>query len=278
MHPVTGRLLQEITQPEAVALLERSGTVVIPCGSVEQHGPHLPFGTDTFAAESIAVRLAEHLDALVAPIGPLGVTPFHMAFAGTLTVRPATLVALLEDVCDSLIRHGARRFVLANWHEGNQAAIGQASATLQVRHADRGVRFVVVQAMWIAHELFGQQPGLTHGGEIEALSVLADHPELVHLERATNPGPPGPAAELDALRRRRGAYPILADIREISPTGWYGTLAGVSPERARQLVEQTAERAAQYVNECFAVVDRASAALGNGRPTAIHPPDGAVRP
>lgn len=273
-----GRLLQELTQPEAEALLGRSGLVVIPCGSIEQHGPHLPFGTDSFAAESIAARLAEHLDALVAPIGPLGVTPFHMSFAGTLTIRPTTLVALLEDVCDSLVRHGARRFVLANWHEGNQAAIGQASSALQVRYAERRVRFVVMQAMWIAHELFGHEAGLTHGGQIEALSVLADHPELVHLERATNPGPPGPAAELDALRRRRGAYPILADIREITPTGWYGTLAGVSPERAAQLVERTAERAAEYVRESFAALDRAAAALGDHDAARAHRSDGAVRP
>lgn len=256
---MSAHVLQEITRPEAEALLQRSATVVIPCGSVEQHGPHLPFGTDAYAAESIARRLAIHLDALVAPIGPLGVTPFHMSFAGTLTIRPSTLVALLEDVCESLVRHGARRFVLVNWHEGNHAAIGEATATLQVRLAPAGVRFVVVQAMWVAHELFGSHVGLTHGGQIEALAVLADHPDLVHLERAVDPGPAGPAVALDALRRRRGAYPVLADIREITPSGWYGTLEGATVERGHELVERTAERAAEYVRECFAAVAAARA-------------------
>ncbi|MBI2755324.1 MAG: creatininase family protein [Chloroflexi bacterium] len=270
-----GRVLQEITQPEAAALLDRSGLVVIPCGSIEQHGPHLPFGTDTYAAESVAVRLADELDALVATIGPLGVTPFHMSFAGTVTVRPTTFVALLEDVCDSLIRHGARRFVFVNWHEGNQSAIGQAAASLQVQHAGQGVRFVVVQAMWIAHELFGQEVGLTHGGEIEALAVLADHPELAHLERATNPGPSGPAAELDGLRRRKGAYPILADIREITPTGWYGTVAGATPDRAKEMAEQTAARAAAYVREAFTVIERAAEWAHPAGSMGVH---GAARP
>lgn len=261
---MSGRVLAEITQPEAEAILGRSGTVVVPCGSVEQHGPHLPFGTDTYAAESIATRLAEHLDALVAPIGPLGVTPIHMPFAGTITLRPATFVALLEDVCESLVQHGARRFVVVNWHEGNAAAINQAAAAVQGRHASE-VRFVVVQAMWIAHELFGQEVGLTHGGEIEALAVLADHPDLVHLERAEHAGPAERAAAVDRLRRRRTAYPIVLDIREITPTGWYGTLAGVTPARAAALVEQSAARAAEYVRECFAAVDRAAASAGAGR-------------
>jgi creatinine amidohydrolase len=253
---MSARDLATLTQPEAQAILERSRLVVIPCGSIEQHGPHLPFATDWYAAESIAQRLADDLDALVAPIGPLGVTPFHASIAGTLTLRPSTLGALLEDVCDSLIRHGARRFVLVNWHEGNQAALNTAAVAVQNRHANQ-VRFVVVQAMWIAHELFGQQVGLTHGGELEALAVLAEHPELVRLERATNPGDPAKAAAFDALRRRRTTYPLLADIREISISGWYGTLQGATPERASELVERTAEEAARQVRECFTALNRA---------------------
>lgn len=268
----TGRVLEELTQPEAQAILERSGVVVIPCGSVEQHGPHLPFGTDTYAAESVAVRLAEHLDALVATIGPLGVTPIHMPFPGTLSLRPSTFSAIVEDVCDSLIRHGARRFVMVNWHEGNAAAIGNAAQAVQGRNPDT-VRFVVVQAMWIAHELFGQEVGLTHGGELEALGVLADWPRLVHLDRAVNAGPRAAAEKLDALRRRRGAYPVVLDIREITPSGWYGTLDGVTPERAKALVEQSAERAAQYVQECFKVTDEAAAAV-----KAIERRDAPARP
>jgi creatinine amidohydrolase len=250
------KLLLELTQPEAEGMLRRSATVVIPCGSVEQHGPHLPFGTDIYAAESIAWRLAEELDALVAPIGPLGVTPIHMPFAGTITLRPGTFSALVEDVCESLIQHGARRFVLVNWHEGNAAAINQAASTVQGRHSG-AVRFVVVQAMWIAHELFGSEVGLTHGGQIEALAVLADNPALVHLERADNPGPPEPAARVDALRRRRTAFPIVLDIREISPSGWYGPLEGVGDEQASRLVVESAARAADYVRECFAAMEGA---------------------
>lgn len=254
-----------MTQPDAARLLQRSGTVVLPLGSVEQHGPHLPCGTDSYAAESVARRLAEHLDALVAPVGPLGVTPIHLPFAGTLSLRPSTLVAVVEDVCESLVQHVARRFVLVNWHEGNAAAINQAAAAVQGRHAPR-VRFVVVQAMWVAHDLCGQEVGLTHGGEIEALAVLADRPELVHLERADNSGPPAPAAELDALRRRRAAYPIVLDIREITPTGWYGTLRGATAERATAMVEQTAERAAAYVRECFTATDRAATRVHGQEP------------
>ena len=255
-----GPLLEELTQPEAEAILRRSATVVIPCGSVEQHGPHLPCGTDIYAAESVAWRLAEELDALMAPIGPLGVTPIHMPFPGTVSLRPATFAAVVEDVCESLIRHGARRFVLVNWHEGNAAAINQTAAAVQGRHVKK-VRFVVVQAMWIAYDLFGQAVGLTHAGEIEALAVMADNAELVHLDRAANPAPAEPAARLDGLRRRRTAYPIVLDIREIAPSGWYGTLEGATPERAARLVAESARKAAEYVRECFEIADRAAASV-----------------
>jgi creatinine amidohydrolase len=258
------RDLTALTQPEAEAVLRRSGLVVIPCGSVEQHGPHLPFGTDWYAAESVAERLAEHLDALIAPIGPLGVTPFHAAIAGTLTLRPTTFGAVIEDVCHSLVRHGARRFVLVNWHEGNQAALNQAALAVQSHH-DNAVRFVVVQAMWIAHELVGQEVGLTHGGAIEALAVLADHPRLAHLDRATNPGEPVRASAVDALRRRRTTYALVADIREITPSGWYGSLEGVTPERGRDMVERVAVRAAEQVRECFDAIFASEVRDGSAR-------------
>ncbi len=70
--------LMDITQPEAEALLQASKTVIIPTGSVEQHGPHLPCGTDWIAALVFARAVAERLGALVVPFAPMGITPFHM--------------------------------------------------------------------------------------------------------------------------------------------------------------------------------------------------------
>jgi creatinine amidohydrolase len=237
-----------MTQPEAEEILKRSGLVILPMGSVEQHGPHLPCGTDYLASLVIGQKVAELVDALLVPFCPIGVTPFHMSFAGTLSLQPQTFIAVTEDICGSLVQHGARRIVFLNWHEGNTASMNLAGLSVQQRYE---VRVIVVQACYIAFELFGKECGLTHGGELEVLPVLAYDPSLVHLERATNPSSPEPARKIDALRRGRAGYPFLKDIREIAPTGWYGEPQNATQERAELFLSRVAEAAADYIRTTF---------------------------
>jgi creatinine amidohydrolase len=242
----------DITQPEAAALLATNPVVVIPTGSVEQHGPHLPFGTDYYAALVIARRVAQSLGALLLPFTPLGVTPFHMSFAGTITLSPETYMSLLTDVCESMVKHGARRFVVVNWHEGNTPSIDLVAQRLQQKHP---IRFFIVQAAYVAQELFGQQVGLTHGGLLEALAVLAYDPSLARLERGTNPSDPSQAGQMDLLRRRREAYAVIKDVRETSPTGWHGTLEGASVEKAQAYADAVCARVVEYVRQALQVLD-----------------------
>lgn len=240
--------LLKLTQPEAEAILKRSGLAILPMGSVEQHGPHLPCGTDYLAALVIGQKVAEKADGLLLPFCPIGVTPFHMSFAGTLSLKPQTFIAVVEDICESVIRHGAKRIVFLNWHEGNTSAMNLAAVSVQQRHP---VRVLVVQACTIAFELFGQECGLTHGGELEVLPILAYDASLVHLERAINPSPPEQARKIDSLRRGRAAYPFLRDIRELAPTGWYGEPQKATPEKAREFLEQVAAASAKYILDTF---------------------------
>jgi creatinine amidohydrolase len=171
-----------------------------------------------------------------------------MSFAGTLTLKPQTFIAVVEDVCDSIIRHGAKKIVFLNWHEGNTAAMNLAAVSVQQRHP---VRVLVVQACYIAFELFGKECGLTHGGELEVLPILAYEPSLVHLERATNPSPPERARKIDGLRRGRAGYPFLRDIREIAPTGWYGEPQNATMEKAKVFLDRVAGVAADYIQTTF---------------------------
>ncbi len=87
------RYFADLTQPEIAAQLRKNPFVILPCGSVEQHGPHLPAGTDTFAANVIAHEVAGRMDGLVLPATPFGVTPMHMPFEGTITFTPDTFMA-----------------------------------------------------------------------------------------------------------------------------------------------------------------------------------------
>lgn len=244
--------LLEITQPEAEEILRRSQTVIIPTGSVEQHGPHLPCGTDHYAIMVISRKVAAGLDALLLPFSHSGVTHFHASFPGTITLRQETYVSLLMDTASSMIRHGAKRIVFVNWHEGNTPAINYAAAQLQQEYE---VRCVVAQACYIAAQLYKDEAELTHAGALEALPVLAYKPEFVKLERATNPSPYEAAKEFDELRRSRAVYPLLADIRQIAPTGWYGDLSNVSEEKAGELVERVSTEVVNSVSSIFKRLD-----------------------
>jgi creatinine amidohydrolase len=250
----------ELSQPEIQAALQRNPLVLVPLGSVEQHGPHLPTGTDFYASQGIAEAVAERLDGLVLPFAPIGVTPMHMPYAGTLSVSADLFQRLLVEVVGSAAAHGARDVALINWHEGNIPAIALAAETL---HRQHGCSVVVVQACYVAEELFGARyGGLTHSGQIEALAVLGVHPDLVHLERVENSSDPIQGARVDNLRRTRAYQPVLRDIRAIAPTGWYGDPRGATIEQAREMMTALADAIAGRVSAMFAELARVNAPPG----------------
>src|ERR1700751_4332933 len=101
------RYFIELSQPEIAAQFKKHPLVILPAGSVEQHGPHLPTGTDTLAANVIGHAVAERMDGLVLPSTPLGVTPMHMPFEGTITLTPDTFMRVVIETCASAAEHGA---------------------------------------------------------------------------------------------------------------------------------------------------------------------------
>src|SRR6188768_2634731 len=113
------RYFADLTQPEIAAQFKRNPLVILPCGSVEQHGPHLPTGTDTLAANVISHAVAERMDGLVLPNTPFGVTPMHAPFEGTITLTPDTYMRLTIETCAATAKHGAKELMIVNWHEGN---------------------------------------------------------------------------------------------------------------------------------------------------------------
>lgn len=239
--------LIEMTQPEVERQLSDNGLIVIPTGSVEQHGPHLPMGTDHYAIEAIAERVAAKLGALLVPFPAVGVTPFHMSFAGTISLKNDTFMNLFKDICRSLFGHGARKVVVVNWHEGNTPALNTACMDLQIEYPE--ILFVISQACYVGQQLYLDISDLTHAGLLEVLPVLGYRPDLVHLERATNPSPAAQAQKMDTLRRRREAHPIIPDIRMMYETGWYGDLSKASESLAEQFLERVSEAVVDGVRD-----------------------------
>ena len=113
--------LPHMTRPEVESLLTRTDMVIIPVASLEQHGLHLPIGTDYLSGVERAKLIAEQTDVLVAPILWPGQSPYHMGFAGTITLSSETIQAVYVEAVQSLIHHGFKRFLILNAHGGNRA-------------------------------------------------------------------------------------------------------------------------------------------------------------
>jgi creatinine amidohydrolase len=246
---LSSRYFGELPQPEIARQLQKNPLVILPCGSVEQHGPHLPTATDTLAANVIAHAVAERMDGLVLPASPFGVTPMHMPYEGTITLTPDTYMRVQIETCASTAKHGAKQLMLINWHEGNVPSLAIAAESL---HRDYGMTVLTVQACYVAEELFGPScGGLTHGGEIEALAVLAHSPQLVHLDRVDYSSEHGRGHQMDKLRRTRSYQPVLTDIRSIAPTGWFGSPQRATVEKGIEMLAAIADAIVKEAREIF---------------------------
>lgn len=117
-------LWNEMNRREIEKAQQAGYMIIIPVGSIEQHGPHLPVDTDINSSYEIAKRAAmKRGDVLICPPVWFGYSPHHMGFHGTITIRLETFLDLLKDICDSLYQHGFRKMLILNGHGGNRALI-----------------------------------------------------------------------------------------------------------------------------------------------------------
>lgn len=253
-----GWQLTALTQPEAARALA-GGTAILATGSVEQHGSHLPLGTDAFAALTVAERVAARIGAPVLPLSPVGVAPYHMPWPGSLSLSPTTFISLLVDVCAGLARAGVSRVLVVNWHEGNTPSIRLAADQAQQRHP---LRVVVAEAHVITNSLFPDEMEFTHAGAMETAAVLAHRPSLVDLAKLTPGDETEAGSQGHALFRRRDVFPVMRDFREVAATGWYGSPETVDARRAEEIFEAVAD----YVAEEFAAVSSKLATFDETRP------------
>lgn len=242
--------IDRMPSPDVAQAIAGSRTAVLPFGSIEQHGPHLPCGTDTFAAELIAEGLADRLDALYVPFGPYGVTPIHAGHPGTISLTRPVFEGLLRNICQELIAMGVQRLVFVNWHEGNIASMDAVATELQDRHDD--VVVASAQACYTAQQVYEPQGGeLTHGGAIETLSVMAYDASLLHLDRVGEPTRPEGAVELDEMRRARDVYGYVTDVTLMADDGWYGNPSWATQERADGFVDTVCEQIIKRIDLVF---------------------------
>jgi len=122
--------LKTASWQEVENYLKNFDGIIVPIGSIEQHGPTGLLGTDALCPEIIADGIAKQTNILVAPTISYGVAQHHLGFSGTMAVRPTTLIAVIKDVVLSLAKHGFKRIFFLNGHGGNTATIQAAFAEL----------------------------------------------------------------------------------------------------------------------------------------------------
>ena len=167
-----------------------SCVAILPVGSVEQHGRHLPLGSDTMVAMTVAEDAAGKTGALVAPPLWYGWSPHHMVLPGTMTIRPEVLIEMLYDMISSLKDHGITSFVVINGHRIVNIPWMQLAAERAKRQL--GVKVVLFDPAYMSKDIvasLGFGP-VGHSEEIETSHLWYRRPELVHMEKAMdNPAP-----------------------------------------------------------------------------------------
>jgi len=176
-------LIEEMTAQEMAEALKRVDTVLIPLGTIEQHGPHLPVGTDILIPIEVAKKVAEKANVLIAPPIYYGNSLSMQDMNGVLTINPTTLSDLLLDLCKSFAKRGFKKIVFINGHCGNGSVL---DFTGQRARIETGTKIIRIDWWLIVAEEMSEicEAGVMHADEGETSMMLACRPELVDMKKA----------------------------------------------------------------------------------------------
>ena len=236
--------------PELRELATQDAVVIVPIGSTEQHGPHLPTQVDCLLVTEVARRAARRAYAsvptLITPTIWSGLAEHHMSLGATLSLDFATFFALVRGICRSLVRHGFRKILLLNGHGGNIAALTVAVNELAVELAApiATTTYFRLAEPAIA-KILEKQTGVRHACEAETSMVLALEPTLVDMSLAANAVGPtereiAQAAGTDAAHRWRS-------FKSRTAHGAIGDPRTASAEKGEKLLDAAADAVCRLV-------------------------------
>jgi len=248
----------DIHWPEIGAAERAHWIAVLPLAATEQHGPHLPLGTDVMIAQAYLERVRGHLPATLPvtflPLQPVGISTEHIDYPGTLTLPTDIAMKTWMALGASVARAGIKKLVMVTSHGGNSAAMTLVAQDLRAQHGLLVVttgwsRFGVPEGLFSAQEL---RHG-THGGAVETSIMLARFPQLVRNKEIADFRPKGIAMEKDYrwLSAHRPA-PFAWQAQDLHPSGAAGDATIASAEKGERLLDQ----GARAFCELLADVDR----------------------
>ena len=228
--------LAELTWPD-LEKVSRDTVVVYPIAALEQHGPHLPFITDTAEVSAIVDRLDAAIpeDVLCLPAQWLGYSPHHMRFKGTITAKSETHINMILDTVRSMVSANFSKVLVVNGHGGN---IANMTVALQ-RLLEECPAAKVYGTSWFSYDEVGAireagPHGWGHAGEMETSVMMALHPELGKADRLQKDGHP-PRGELAAQVAR------YRWIHESTDRGVYGDPTFGSAEKGERFIRAAVE-------------------------------------
>ena len=245
-------LLGDLTWPEVKALDFEKLIVIFPTGSFEQHGPHLPFTTDTDIVSAIAeeVERAKADRVLLLPTLWPGLSTHHMHFPGTMDVPQMAYIQLVTELGKSMASMGAKKVFMLNGHGGNDTPL--RAALRELKTAAPQTRFVFASYWTLAAKTLREVRetelgGMGHACEMETSVMLHLHPERVKIERAVCDGP----THADPYRKADMQYarPVffVNEFHEVTQSGVMGRPDMASAEKGKRFLDGIVEEVSAFV-------------------------------
>ena len=177
-------VLQEMSWFDVQEYLKTSDMVIIPLGSTEQHGPHMPLGTDYYESFGMCKKISERTEIVVAPVLLAGYSVYHSGFPGTLSLKPETMEQVLFETAEMLMKYGFQRFMFFNYHGGNNVV--QQKVLHRINHTTEAVAIAIGIGSPIQKSGDGEFFDW-HAGKGETSIMLYLRPDLVKTERIKKP-------------------------------------------------------------------------------------------
>lgn len=242
-----------------IADLDKEGVVaVVPLGSMEQHGLHAPFSTDTVIVTELARRIEQAWPekVLLLPTMWLGHSPHHLAFPGSISLDCRPYADMVKGICRSLITAGFRHIFLLNGHGGNHVPCPVALQELKTELKDiAGLHIAFASYWWLGQDAISavrESPlgGVSHAGEMETSIVLALHPDRVALDQVRRDGESGGSPyNMPKDLQRAPKVLTVQNFEEISETGTLGYPDLASAEKGERFLSGLSDALLAFVRD-----------------------------